>query len=94
MPRQIKDAIEFDIELGVTDNRPGMNCLFCLREVGGKRRLEWEAGIFEGGGFQSCLQNHFQAANALRHGFNDLALGGRLEYVVVDKIHTYDEANS
>jgi bifunctional DNase/RNase len=82
------EAVGFDIELLLCDDRPDKPCQLFLREVGGNRGLDCGIGIFEAASLQRELER-LSTPRPLTHRAMVLlmaALGGRLERVVVDKL--------
>ena len=83
------DAVLFDMEMLMYDERRDKPCQFSLREVGGTRRLgSCQTGPFEVAALLRELE-HFVAPRPLTHrGMVSLmvALGGRLERILVDKL--------
>ena len=92
-PQSWGDAVGFDIELLLCDDRPDKPCWFSLREVGGSRRLDCQTGIFEAAALQRELER-LSAPRPLTHRAMAsviTALGGRLECVVIDKFFPTQE---
>jgi len=90
------DAVVFDIEMVIYDERRDKPCQFSLREVGGSRRLDCQIGPFEAAALLRELER-FVAPRPLTHrAMVSLmaALGGHLERVVVDRLlpaqHIYE----
>jgi len=82
------DAVGFDLELLVIDNRAHDQCWFYLTELGGARRLECRIGIFEAAALQRELERLCCPRPLTHRAMASLipALGGKLEHVLIDKL--------
>jgi bifunctional DNase/RNase len=83
----LDNAIVFDIEVILCDSRADHPSQLFLHEVGGCRRLEIGTGLFEAWALQ-LETGKLATARPLTHRAMDSvisALGGKLEYVVIDK---------
>ena len=86
-PSRCQDAVAFDVDLLLLDERPNKPCQFSLREVGGTRRLDCGTGIFEVSALQRELERLSMPRPLTHRAMASLvtALGGRLDRVLVDK---------
>jgi bifunctional DNase/RNase len=86
-PQRWGNAVGFEIELLVCDDRPDKPCQLFLREVGGIRRLDCAIGIFEAAALQRELERLSTPRPLTHRAMASVitALGGRLECVLVDK---------
>jgi bifunctional DNase/RNase len=85
--RESDDGVIFDIEMLLYDDRTDKPCYLSLREAGGSRRLDCAIGFFEAAALWWQLEP-FQHPRPLTHGAMGSiidALGGSLEFVIIDK---------
>ncbi len=86
-PVAYADGVVFDIELLLYDDRPNKSCQFCLREVGGGRRVDCGISAFDAAALWWQVET-FTHPRPLTHTAMAsviTAMGGRLVCVVIDK---------
>ena len=86
-PLRCGATVGFDIELVLCQDRPGHPSQFSLREIGGRRRLDCQTGLFEAVALQRVLERLQFPRPLTHHAIVSVitALGGRLERVEVEK---------
>jgi len=89
-PQRWENAVGFDIELLLVDERQERACQLSLREIGGERRFDCAIGIFEAAALQRELERMSTPRPLTHRAMASLvtALGGRLDRVLVDKFLT------
>jgi bifunctional DNase/RNase len=83
-----RDAVVFDIEMVMYDERQDKPCQFSLREIGGSRRLDCRTGPFEAAALLRELERLVAPRPSTHCAMVSVmaTLGGRLDRVLVDKL--------
>ncbi len=85
--QNLDNSICFDLEL-LINREQSWETGYYLLEESGNRRFAYKMGLCEAGALYSNLKNPEEIAPSMDDGFASaiFSLGGKLQYVIVDKI--------